>query len=55
MKLDKLLFALAILLLAYAIFSRFYGKPSIAMGMFKSSSVLLLANTAMLLALFTKK
>ncbi|MFZ5800753.1 MAG: hypothetical protein ACOY3D_05185 [Candidatus Omnitrophota bacterium] len=53
--LDKILLVLGIIAIAYAIFSRFYGQTSIAMGHFKSSSVLLAANTILLLALILKE
>lgn len=52
--LDKVLVVVGIALLAYAIFSRFYGAPSLAMSSFKSSNVLVLANTAFLLAIVLK-
>ncbi len=55
MKLDKVLLVIGVILVAYAIFSRFYGEPSLACGRFKSSSILLLGNTAMLAAIFCKK
>lgn len=53
--LDKILLVLGIIAIAYAIFSRFYGQASIAMGQFKSSSVLLAANTILLLGLILKE
>jgi len=52
---NKTLLILGILVVAYAVFSRFYGKPSIAMNYFKSTSVLMLGNTILLLAAVTKK
>ncbi|MDP2938610.1 MAG: hypothetical protein Q8O13_00795 [Candidatus Omnitrophota bacterium] len=55
MKLDKVLLVIAIICVAYAIFSRFYGQPSIAFGRIKSSSLVLLANTLLLIGLFIKK
>ena len=39
------------LLVIYAIFSRFYGAPSLAFNQFRSLSVLILANTLLLLSL----
>ncbi|MFZ5800208.1 MAG: hypothetical protein ACOY3D_02375 [Candidatus Omnitrophota bacterium] len=53
--LDKLFLWLAVILIVYAVFSRFYGTPSIAMKQFRSLSVLLLANTSLLLAILLKK
>lgn len=50
-----MLFVLGLLVVAYAIFSRFYGQPSVAMKYFKSNSVLLLGNTILLVAAITKK
>lgn len=56
MKLDKVLLVIAILVIAYALFSRFYGAPCLALGgRVKSSSVLLLGNTILLCALYFKK
>lgn len=52
---SKTLLILGILVVAYAIFSRFYGKPSIAMNYFKSSNVLLLGNTILILSAIAKK
>jgi len=52
---SKMLFVLGLLVVAYAIFSRFYGQPSVAMKYFKSNSVLLLGNTILLVAAITKK
>jgi len=53
--LDKVFLWLALLLIAYAVFSRFYGAPSIALKQFRSVSVLLLANTSLLMAILVKK
>lgn len=54
-KLDKVFLWLALILVAYAVFSRFYGAPSIAMKQFRSVSILLLANTSLLMAILVKK
>lgn len=35
-------------LVFYALFSRFYGEHSVAMHQFKSSSILMLANTVLI-------
>ena len=53
--LDKVFLWLALLLIAYAVFSRFYGAPSIALKQFRSVSVLLLANTSLLMVILVKK
>ncbi|MBM3247993.1 MAG: hypothetical protein FJZ10_01010 [Candidatus Omnitrophica bacterium] len=42
------LFVFGGLLVFYAFFSRFYGEPSVAMHQFKSSSILVLANTVLI-------
>jgi len=39
------------ILMVYAVFSRFYGEPSIAMTQFRSVNFLILSNTALLLSL----
>lgn len=54
-KLDKVFLWLALLLIVYAVFSRFYGQPSVALKHFRSLSILLLANTSLLLAILVKK
>lgn len=51
---SKILIIVGIVLVAYAIFSRFYGLPSVALMRFKSLSFLVLANTAFLLSLVLK-
>ena len=53
--LDKVFLWVALLLVVYAIFSRFYGMPSVAMKQFRSLSILILANTSLLLAIVLKK
>ena len=53
--LDKLLLVLGFILVVYAIFSRFYGKPSVAMNHFRSLSILILANITFVLALIVKQ
>jgi hypothetical protein len=52
---DKTFLLLGILVIAYAIFSRFYGKQCVAMMHFKSSNVFMAGNTLLLLAAITKK
>ncbi|MDP3142605.1 MAG: hypothetical protein Q8N14_01475 [Candidatus Omnitrophota bacterium] len=53
--LNKVFLVIALILVAYAVFSRFYGAPSVAMHQFRSLSILLLANTSLLLAILLKK
>lgn len=53
--LDKWLLALGFILVVYAIFSRFYGQPSVAMIRFRSLSLLILANISFVLALIVKQ
>jgi hypothetical protein len=48
---SKVLIVVGIVLVAYAVFSRFYGMPSVAMMRFKSVSFLILANTTFLLSI----
>lgn len=52
--LEKIFLAIGVILIIYAIFSRFYGEPSIAAKQFKSINILVLANTALLLAVLSK-
>lgn len=52
--LEKVLLVIGVILIAYAIFSRFYGQPSIAAKQFKSINILVLANTALILAILSK-
>lgn len=52
---DKIFLVLGILVIAYAIFSRFYGMKSIAMMHFRSTSVFMLGNTLLILAAIAKK
>ncbi|MDP3142754.1 MAG: hypothetical protein Q8N14_02235 [Candidatus Omnitrophota bacterium] len=52
---DKTFLLLGILVIAYAIFSRFYGKQGVAMMHFRSTSVFMAGNTLLLLAAITKK
>ena len=52
--LDKILVVLGLLLVAYAIFSKFFGVPGISLGNFKSSNLLLVANTLLLLSIVVK-
>lgn len=52
---SKILLVVGAVLVAYAVFSRFYGMPSVAMMRFKSVSFLILANTTFLLAIVFKK
>ncbi|MDP2940322.1 MAG: hypothetical protein Q8O13_09650 [Candidatus Omnitrophota bacterium] len=52
--LEKVFLVVGIILIAYAIFSRFYGAPSIAAIQFRSLSVLILANTALVLAVLAR-
>ncbi len=55
MKLDKVLLVLGILLVAYAIFSSFYGARDVAcLGRCKSSTILLLGNTLVVLSIALK-
>jgi len=51
---SKILITIGLVLVAYAVFSRFYGMPSVAMMHFKSVSFLILANTFFLLSLLLK-
>lgn len=51
---SKILITIGLILVAYAVFSRFYGMPSVAMMRFKSVSFLILANTFFLLSLLLK-
>ena len=53
-KIDTLLLVLGLLLAAYAIFSKFVGTPGLSLGNFKSSNLLLAANTLLLLSIITK-
>lgn len=53
-KMSRILMIIGIVLVAYAIFSRFYGMPSVAITRFKSVSFLVLANTSFLLSLVLK-
>ena len=45
------LLGLGFLMVVYAVFSRFYGQPSIALYQFRSLSVLILGNTLLVLSL----
>jgi hypothetical protein len=54
-KLDKIFLVVGFILLVYAIFSRFYGMPSVAMMRFRSLSFLILANMAFILSLIVKE
>lgn len=45
------LLVLGTMLTVYAVFSRFYGQPSVAMHQFRSLSFLIMANTILLLSL----
>lgn len=45
------LLVLGFLLVVYAVFSRFYGQPSVALNQFRSLSFLILANTILILSL----
>ncbi|MDD2654841.1 MAG: hypothetical protein PHI86_07040 [Candidatus Omnitrophica bacterium] len=51
---SRILMIIGVVLVIYAIFSRFYGMPSVALMRFKSVSFLVLANTAFLLSLVLK-
>jgi hypothetical protein len=51
---SRVLMVIGLVLVAYAIFSRFFGMPSIAMTRFKSINFLVLANTALILSLILK-
>jgi len=51
---SKVLMVIGLVLIAYAVFSRFYGMPSVAMMQFRSTSFLILANTALILSLVLK-
>ncbi len=53
--LEKILLVLGIVLVVYAIFSRFYGQPCVAAKHFRSTSVLLLANTILILAVLARR
>ncbi len=53
--LEKTLLVVGLMLIIYAIFSRFYGQPSIALNHYRSISVLVLANSALILAVLAKK
>jgi hypothetical protein len=52
--LEKTFLVIGLILVGYAIFSRFYGEPSIAAKQFRSISVLVLANTALILAVLSR-
>jgi len=52
---SKILLIVGFLLVIYAIFSRFYGEPSIAMMRFRSLSLLILANMAFILSLIVEQ
>lgn len=51
---EKILLVLGLILVVYAVFSRFYGEPSIAMKHYRSISILVLANTALILAVLVR-
>lgn len=53
--LSQILLALGFVLLVYAIFSRFYGQPSVALIRFRSLSFLVLANIVFVLSLIAKQ
>jgi hypothetical protein len=53
-KLSKATAVIGILVILYAAFSRFYGEPSVAMLRFKSSNILVLGNTVLLISLILK-
>lgn len=53
--LETILLAVGFIILAYALFSRFYGMPSIAMMRFRSLTFLILANMSFILALIVKQ
>jgi len=53
--LSQILLAIGFVLLVYAIFSRFYGEPSVALMRFRSLSFLVLANIVFVLALIAKQ
>lgn len=53
--LSQILLVLGFLLLVYAIFSRFYGQPSVALIRFRSLSFLVLANIVFVLSLIAKQ
>jgi len=52
--LGKLLAIGGLVLIAYAVFSRFYGMPSVALMQFRSANILVLGNTLLLLSLVIK-
>ncbi|HOX54231.1 MAG: hypothetical protein PHI86_00565 [Candidatus Omnitrophica bacterium] len=47
-KIENSLYVVGAFLVFYALFSRFYGEQSVAMYQFKSSSILMLANTVLI-------
>ncbi|MBM3251481.1 MAG: hypothetical protein FJZ11_01690 [Candidatus Omnitrophica bacterium] len=50
--LSNLLLLAGLVIIAYAIFSKFYGQPSVACkGLMTSKSLLILGNTSLLLSL----
>jgi hypothetical protein len=53
--LSQILLALGFVLLVYAVFSRFYGQPSVALIRFRSLSFLVLANIVFVLSLIAKQ
>ncbi|MFH1655026.1 MAG: hypothetical protein ABH954_00230 [Candidatus Omnitrophota bacterium] len=52
---SKVLLVIGMVLVAYAMFSRFYGMPSVAMMRFRSINFLILANTTLILSLILKE
>ncbi len=52
--LEKAFLVIGIILVAYAVFSRFYGEPSIAAKQYRSISVLVLANTFLIIAVLIR-
>lgn len=52
--LDRILLVLGILLAIYAVISKFVGVNGISLGNFKSSNLLLAANTLLILSLIVK-
>ena len=54
-KLDQVLLVAGLLAIAYALFSRFYGQPSVALHQFRSTTLILVGNTLLILAVLAKK
>jgi len=47
----KIFLIAGMILALYSVFSRFYGQPSVAFGVFKSANLLTAANTLILISI----